>query len=371
MSFECEINEAYVYWRGGTDVVGRVDGAVRITWNRIRDDISAAEVTVTSGQCCELLNQLATVTQELHIFRGGRRVWRGVLTRIEWGRDESLIVAQDMLWVASRSALVNGYDHAYPNIADAGAVMLSQLNDCYTRYGDPWRMAGHVVRVIGRSQEARTSRATKAYSTTVWEDVDSFAEDGGMDYSLVDDMIYIFDTHTQLQLNPALSHTAFAGWPEVVEYGNELATRHITTNNSGGTFTAGIATLPAGNEWLALYGIIDMVSSKWSEAAGQDDANAQDGEVMVELSERQLGVRAPAPTRVRLPAGTRLLPDSPWDMDDLVPGARFDISVTELCRPVIDRHKLDEVVVEEAVDTGESIAITSSSVDRATEVLPL
>lgn len=349
----CGSNVGHVYERGGTTLVGELTGVTSLTYRRVRDDVSTATWTMQTEQCCALLSRIGTIRNELHVHRDASRVWRGVITRIEWGRDESIVHAQDMLWPTSRMALQVGLDFRYPNIGTVGREARAMLLEGYAREGDPWHMTSNVHWMLG-PDEPRTSLVIPAYSATLWDVLDRWAENGGLDYTVVDDHVYVFDTNLAWLTNPVLGPEDLGGWPDVVEYGNEAFTRALTTNNSG---QVGIATAP---EWYWQYGILDSVSNDKAEADGEAPV-PEEVVVWEEISKGFLEGSAPPPVRVRIPEGTALLPSAPWSFDMLVPGAWFEMDMTGLgmCRDVRDMHKIDSVTVTETVDQGEVITMTA------------
>lgn len=355
----CGTNKAYIYARGGEELIAEVVGITSLTYSRRRDDISEADVTVASDICCSVLSKVASVIQELHIYRDGIRVWRGVIVRVEWGRDESRIFAADMLWVASRKVLESGLDLRYPRIEYAGSVALRILEEAYAAHGNQWNMAGKVKWIIsptsGSTDEARTSRVVNPYSSTVWSEVDKLADDGGIDYTVVNDTIYVWDTNLAWKVNSLISPEDLGGWPDVVEYGNELFTKVFTTNNSG------VARYAENTYWQTVYGIIEEVVNSKTEADGEATQEPEELQVLLEQSEHILSDSVPAPVRVRIPANVQLMPSLAWDFSELIPGAWFPIEVLDLCRNVTDWHKIDDIVVTESPDRGEVITMTSSA----------
>jgi hypothetical protein len=53
------------------------------------------------------------------------------------------------------------------------------------------------------------------------------------------------------------------------------------------------------------------------------------------------------PIRVRVSENSGLLPEAPYDINDLIPGSWVRVYVTRLCKQVDEWHKLDTVSVTE------------------------
>lgn len=353
MALGCGTHQAVVMTRGAESIVGELAPIVKVDWNRIRDDISLANVWVGAGQCDDWLGDIRSGGEhELHIFRDGVPVWEGPVTRLEYRRGYVEIYASDILWVAKNTALSKGYSHKHPNVAACGWVMNRLLRDLtFAKYGDPWNARDHVLWLKG-PDEPKTTKVVPAWSTTTWEDFDKFAEDSGMDYTVFGRDIMFWDTHYRWMQLPDLQETYLTQGLAVVEYGNEFATRVVVTNGKG---QAGIAAAPA---WaLRKYGHIDHVVTAWNEAAGEV-ATPEELSAWTEQAKGILRQSFPAPTRVRVSDGTGLRPDSPYEINDLVAGAFLNVTTTSLQRQMTELHKLHSVSVrqEGAIET---VAITT------------
>ena len=58
---------------------------------------------------------------------------------------------------------------------------------------------------------------------------------------------------------------------------------------------------------------------------------------------------------------------NPWDIDDLVPGAWFEVSITRMCRTVTELQRLHEIIVQEDGVNGEVIKFTAISAPQTDE----
>lgn len=65
-----------------------------------------------------------------------------------------------------------------------------------------------------------------------------------------------------------------------------------------------------------------------------------------------------APRVVEIPDGSKLSPDTPWTINQLVPGARVDVSITRLCLNLVSSFLLTGVSVEYSNSDGESIGVS-------------
>lgn len=353
----CGEYTAFIVARGGQTILYQLDQMILVNWERTRDDISDAQAEVSArADCCEKLGALQSAYHELHIYRDDVKVWEGVVVRVEYEWNKVSIFASDILWVAKNTALTVAYNKAYPNIAKGGWVMNWLLTEqTYKKNGDPWQVLPHVHWVQG-SDDPSTSAAVKAWSCTTWEDFDKFAEDRGMDYTVVGRDIYFWDTHLRWRTLPGeLTSDHVEGGLAIVEYGNEFATRVIVTNGNG---YASQAVAPA--YAIAKWGYLDHVSTTSSEAAGKDVPTNEEKQAWQEQAQSLLDTMFPAPVRVRVSENSRLVPDAPWGINELIAGAWVQVVADDLCRSVDQWHKIDKISVR-AQDGDETVAISTAA----------
>jgi hypothetical protein len=342
------IYEVYAADRGGYPLLGRLTPLSQLRWERTRDEMSGATVDILKPDqtCMTILQTLRAARHEVVVFRNGERVWEGPITRIEYGKEYVQIDAKDVLWYASRTALNPGFDHRTA-IANAITVLSDVLEDCYgTALSDPRGLnVGKWLTPVYGDDDPKTARFQPAYSQTVYEMMESFAEDSGVDYVVVGRRILWFDTHLRGHVLPPMSDKHFLAGLIVTEYGSEMATRVIMTDGQG---SASIEVAPT--EWTNYYGLMDKVITTTNE-----DTQGQ----AVEVTERE-GGRYPAPLRVRVPDGTGLSPDAPVTIQQLIPGAAIPLRSEGTCRDVEGWQKLDAIQVSWTPE-GETVAVTMSS----------
>lgn len=351
MPFSCGSHQAFVYAKGGYDVVGELTPLSSVRWERVRDDISTAQVSVPTTECCELLGEVRCILHELHIYRNGEPVWEGPITRIEYEHDQVQLFAEDVLWQAKRTVLDQGYDQTYPNITSVLTRMDWLLRDkCYALHGDPWNVVSH-LHPITHPGDPRTSRVVNAYQFYVWEDFDKYAEDSGSDYTVVNRDVYYFDGHLAWSIIPPLDPSFLSQFPRIVEYGNELATQGFVTNGQG---QAGSAT----NAGVGEYGFVDFLVSNVQEGTVAPAATPEEVANWAVTAAHNIDDRYPTPVAVIVPENTSLMPDSPWTMDMLVPGSWFEVALDHLCRSVTAWTRLQHVIVTEEAPNGETVQIS-------------
>jgi hypothetical protein len=364
----CARHSAKVYARGGVTHLLDLTPLVNVRWNRKRDDISDAAITVGVQDCCDELGDLETTIMELHVFRDGVPCWEGPITRLEYRHDNVQIFAEDILWVMKRTAFTSGYSHAYPNIG----LVLDQMDEdarqrTYAKYGDPWRMTTPVNRIhkVVSAGGPKTAKTVPAWSITTWEDFDSFAEDAGADYTVVNRDLYFWDINYAWSVLPALNYTHLAEWPYIAEYGNELGTTYIITNGAG---FAGVGNAP--NSVITKYGHVDLISSSWNESVTSTEPQSaptpQELAAMLSQAQKQVTLTHPPPVQVVISENSTLMPGAPWDVNTIMPGSWFDFTIDQgLCRRMINEPlRLHHMEVTESA-TGEVVHISCSQAPSA------
>lgn len=67
------------------------------------------------------------------------------------------------------------------------------------------------------------------------------------------------------------------------------------------------------------------------------------------------------PRQLEFPSSTRLSPEVPWELSDMIPGQRIDVAITKLCIPIFQSFLLQQVQVQDGAN-GEQISITLQSI---------
>lgn len=325
--------------------IGQLTEVLSVQWNRVRDDFSSARVLVEnpSIECCEMLANLRTIRNELLITRNGKQVWEGVVSYLNFSVDQVEVEARDLAWMLRRVALKKDYDFTGTK-ARAGTLALEQIvNDHRAQVG-----RGLTVVRLASTGEARTAAEHAAWSTSVGALVDDYAENRGIDYAVVGHNLVLWDTHLRHTTLPLLDDSYLSGPMSVSEYGAELATRTIRRGQGKVTITTGP------QQWVDYYGLVDAVVNVTEE---DDDAPGVGEDIIIEQEKGRLDDRTPAPQAVLMPANTTLLPETPVDIEQLVPGAWAPLQSTMTCRRVRSWAKLNQVSVVEDRD-GEFVNVT-------------
>jgi hypothetical protein len=367
-SLGCGTHRGVIYTRGGLSRVMELPNILYVSWERIRDDVSTAVVKVGVDEgCCAQLGEIEAVEHELHIYRNTELVWQGPITRIEYNRMSIEFWATDILWVAKHTALSQGYSHKYvydknnPNkpVKMAGSVMYWLMADMtFAKYGDPWR-ARNGVKWIRSPDEPRTVRVTNAWSRSTWEDFDQYAQNGGMDYTVVNRSVMFWDIHLRWKVLPPLTQSYLSEEMRLVEYGSQFQTRAVVTDGEG---KAGIYTT-RDKAALNKYGYVDVVVNTSSDAEPDKDEDLtaeerelSEAETMASWTDRarKIVTNNPVPPLyVVVPENSALVPDAPYPIGSLIPGSWLQVDTTGMCRKgksVWHRLHAMRVVEEDGVE---------------------
>lgn len=359
MAFETLSHHVEVSDRGGMAVFGAIERPSLVRWDRQRDAISEATIRVNhpTPKCLEVLERLRSGRHEIIVHRGDKREWEGPIVRIGYASSYVEVVARDVMHYAYRTIARQGYNNGYPKVAavtDRMALMMT--NEMARKEAlDPAINVLPYLDIRTHSGTARTSRVTKAYQTTVWEDIDAMAARSGLDYAVIGRRIFANDVHDIIGRTQTMTQADFQGEIIVTEYGMELATYSAVTDGEG--------------RWGAIGGVDDYYG-EWellNTAYQEEETDGQSAAVQeIPTSElrtqadRNVAGRYPAPVLVRVPDSSLLNPSTTaLRFSDLIPGIRIPLRATLTARTVAQEQKLDFVRVEET-EAGETVRVTLS-----------
>lgn len=362
----CGTNRVFLYDRGGVRRLGEITGISSLKWERVRDDISTCNLTVTGwdDDCGALLAGVRSWVHELVVFREGpngtERVWEGPVTLPTWNADTVTIEAKDVMIYPYRRVLRTAVNDAYPNTTAVTTRAKEILQNALV-YDDP-----NVLPYLNpqeSSGDAQSSRVVRAFDDTSWGVVDDMAAKSGLDYTTVGRSIILWDTHNPLGYLPEMTDGDFSEAVHVSEYGMRLATNYAVTNNNG---VYGEAIRGYEGDEPLYYGHIEMLNSAYGQAEGAaleetltPEAQAALEAKLTSQAERNIADRWPTPLVVRVPDNSYLNPELNIGINQLVPGVFIPLRSSLALRNVTQIQKLDRVTVTQD-DKGEKIAVIMS-----------
>lgn len=361
MALHCEIHSAFLYDKGGLRLLGTLGNLSRVKWERLRDDISGAEVTIAArtSDCDETLGLASAGRTELVIYRGDERVWEGPVSHISYQGNKVTITARDAGHWIYRTIMKSEYNNAYPNITTCTARVERILRAELARMeaqDPPINVLPHLV-VHEYADNSRTSAHTLKYEMTVYEHMDALAARGGLDYTFVGRSLHLWDTHRPIGQTATVTEDDFSGEVIITEYGMELATVSAITDGKGNAGEVGGAD--------PYYGLIEILDTAYEESTGEDWTVSDTQPVppsvadMKSQAQRVLAGRNPTPVVVRVPDNSTLNPNGVLSIADLVPGTFVPLQANLPGRAVSQMQKLDRVTVEETPN-GETIQVVLS-----------
>lgn len=366
MSLGCERHSVLIADRGGFPVVGQIEPATMVRWNRERDDISSAVVRIRNPgvDCCGLLASIRSGRHEMVIYRGDARVWEGPITRVAYHSDYVEVEARDVMHYAYRTIARAAYSSAYPNV-ETGPDRARRMFEAELARKEALDKPINVLPFIdfrSHADTARTTRSTKPYQMTIWEDLDTMGARGGLDYTVIGRRIVVNDVHDVIGRTPVMTEDDFLADIVVTEYGMELATYLAVTDGEGNWGAVG-GTDPYYGEW-------ELLATNYEEEVASDDTAVPDPPTTAELqsqAQRNATGRYPTPLIVRVPDGAGVSPtSSALTIDTIVPGIRIPVRATRTCRTVQQEQKLDSIRIEET-SSGETVSVSLSPAPGVTQ----
>jgi hypothetical protein len=349
----CTTHSVMIYDRGGFTRMFQLEDVIKVQWQRVRDDISLADVTISSPgpECLRQLERIEPGRHEMVIFRGTDRVWEGPITLLseQQGLTPTVsIQARDVMHYAYRLIMRRRYSNAYPNITTtverAENILRTELSRRENE-NPPINVVPYLT-VVRSADMARTSRVTQPYQATAYEDIDSLAAYSGLDYTVVGRRIILFDRHNALGRTPTVTQNDFLGDVRITVYGMELATFAAVT---GGDGMYGVASNPD-----PYYGQWEILDSAYDEEA---DSAAPTQAELDSQAQRNLSGRVPTPLQVRVPENAQINPNGVLNIDNLIPGVQVPLRAKLAIRRIQQYQKLSKVQVNDDAN-GERIQVT-------------
>lgn len=378
-SLGCGSYRVFIYDQGGRTPRGEIEPLSSLTFSRKRDDISTCLLTTNGfgADCCQMYANLRCWAHELVVFRDGKRVWEGPITRIGYEVDQVEIEAKDVMAYLYRRIMRQGYNDSFqmvdPNTGlpvTSGGVQLglTTVVKRATRIAmnalapyDPNVLP--YLTALTFADDARQSRVVADYSQTAWEQIDDLAATAGLDYTVVGRRILLWDTHRAIGRLPEMRDQDFNNPPVVTEYGMQTANYVASTNGSGIWGAVRPPTEPTPNIY---YGPVEMIASAYDESSAATDealtpaARQALVNQLTSQAGRNIAGRWPSPIIVRVPDNSTLNPNIGVGFDQLVPGVWIPLRSTGTCREVAQWQKLDSVNVVMQASGGEQVQVVMS-----------
>lgn len=323
-----------------------LDGTVvSAHWDRRLDDVSEANVVMSfSGTeeytCCECLAEAEPWCHELHVWRDGEEVWVGPIQTIEYEHEQVTVTAKDSLaWLGVR---VPAVDIDYTTVAtELTDIAMFLLNVAFAE--DSPTYTCEIDNVYAVDTGLVTFRYFEKFNQYALEILRDLA-DSGLDFTTLGRTIVLTGDATTLTPLILLNDAHILGGLKVVKDGTIQGNRYyVHFDGDGGSPAVGEAV----DKYC--YGAIERI---------RDGDGLVDGASAGDVADIYVEASAIAPRTIEMSSNSKLSPDTPWVINDMVPGARVDVAVTKLCLNLTQSFKLTQVDVDYNSDEGESVGIT-------------
>lgn len=329
--------DVVVHDRFGRRPYGSFEDVVSLTWSRVLDDTSEAEVVITTGEpeCCELLSMVYPWCNDLSIFRDGELVWQGPIMSLDpVNRDQAIIKARDITaWLDVR-VIHNLIDFTATGMGAADLVTIARaLVVDALQPDDP-----NVIPLLTTTPLAGITgeRRYEPNSEYAGAELRELARTG-IDFTAIGHRL-ILAGELPFGRTFALSDEDFTGDLNVIVDGLAYVTRAIVQGEGVLATSGGV-------------GDCGLVERLIKEEAIKDQASAQ------AEADSTVSAGDPVPVYLEVPDGSGLDPNAPVSISELVPGVVVPVTSAQTCRTVAADLRLRklEVTFDEA---GERVAVT-------------
>lgn len=328
--------------RGGRQRMNEIKNVSKVTWGRVRDATSDAEITCSAKlgtKAAGVLEDIRAGRHEIAIFRGNKRVWEGPVNLPAYTGETCVLSAHDVTQYVLRTVVHTDKSYASPNTGFA-TTFVRELMQAELARKEALSPAYNILPFLTEHHlptDAGYSGTVKAYSTTVWGVLDALAARGGIDYTTIGRAIHLWDTSVPVFGKTRTATEAdFQGAITVSEYGSDLATATTVTDGQGlFAYAGGID--PYYGEW-------EMLSNPYSQ---EDGAQPPTQAELDAQAARNLSGRNPAPIQVRVPDNSSVILGGALSIEDLVPGMYIPVRAQLGLRRVTQIQKLKSMQVTE------------------------
>jgi hypothetical protein len=335
----------------------------KLSWTRRLDEVSEALVEIglsgdSAQTCCQCLATVEPWCHELHIWRDGDEVWVGPIEAIKYERERITIKARDALaWLAVRIPPSDVEFQTTPSLGIAGPA--SDLTD----------IAEYIItRAFAQDvAEGKTCEVDHLFMTQTGEVIEFFSEAynqtsleilldvvGGTKLNVtVLGRTIILTSSNNFSLTPLglLNDEHIMGDVEITKDGNLQANRVFVHYEGDGGFPA---TDIAPDRYC--YSLLERFADGSGLQRIEDAQVAATGHVLSSYI---------TPRILDIPAGSRLSPDTPWTINQMVPGTKVDVAITRLCIQLTQSFTLIGINVEYSESEGELIGIELKPINSA------
>lgn len=196
--------------------------------------------------------------------------------------------------------------------------------------------------------------AAEAFNETFLEILISLAEAPTFNFTTLGRTIVLSGDIAALTPLVLLNDEHIMGEIEVTKDGKQMVNRQYVHWDGDGNIPA-VGEKDASQRYC--YNLIERIMDTPFQIGSQADNFAQ----------QVVDQGFIAPRILEIPAGSRLSPDTPWTINQMVCGARVDVAVTRLCLSMTQSFRLIGVSVEYNESEGEMVGIELSPINNLTD----
>ena len=364
---------AFVTSQCGAPRLCQLTDASLISWGRKLDAVSEAQVVVPTGgsadsECCECLSEVEPWCHELHIFRNGVFVWGGPITKVTYGYEQVTIDARDVLvWTQFRVLeCIIDYTPTGSGSADISTIAHTLLNVAFAE-SDPC-----VLDFIRSYPTTLTnfSAFLHCFEKTVQQQLDDLAS-SGLDYTVLGRSILLGGSDLPVRALGVLHDEMILGDISIVKDGLLAGNRFFVTYQDDDNPVQCASLVPGVDITHGCPCKCPAISEGGHECYGLlerllNDASGFDYNAAKQTADAYLAACRIVPRSIEFSSGTRISPETPWDINDMVPGQRVDVALTGLCIPIYQSFRLLEMNSKQEGLGEEQVDITLGSVNQFT-----
>lgn len=329
------------------------------SWGRVLDDVSQAEVVLqlsgdATATCCACLAEVEPWCHELHVWRNGEEVWVGPIQELEYNYDKVTVRAKDSLaWLSVRvPQLTVNYTVSTGGLGAADLTTIAQAILNVALVQDDPDYTCELDNVYAAPTGRVEQRFFDRYNQTALEMLQDLSETG-IDFTTLGRTIVLVGDSDPLTPLLILNDEHIMGELEVTKDGTLQGNKYFVHFEEDEGIPVESDDVP-----FYCYTRIERV---------RDGDGLTNGADALIAANAYAGVAAIAPRSLVIPDGSKLTPDTPWTINEMVPGARVDAAVTRLCLQLTQSFRLSAVQVDYTPEDGESVGITLTPISNTVE----
>lgn len=346
----CGTPAAFISFRCSTTVCALpLESLTYLKWTRKLSEVSTAEATVNVvgdafTSCCQCLAEVEPWCHELHIWRDGKEVWVGPVQQMVYTYEDVRIVAKDVL--AWTEVFIPPFDIDYTNPLGHDLAEIAEDIITLAFVDNEWACELNYIQADTDPSNIFGQRYFPAFTGTAFDFLDALA-DTGVIYTTIGRTIFVAAPLSgqpfNLQRLALLTDEHIMGDITVTKDGDLQGNRFYVHWDGD----LGVPEVSTASE-MYCSGPVERLREGEGLVTEQDAQDAADAYVLNQTI---------APRLMEIPPGSQLSPDTPVKIEELIPGATFDVSLTKLCVQLVRSFRLTGVEVEYSPDDGEQVKI--------------